>query len=69
VGRACHGLTAKLGSQPFFFGENATELDVLVCGHIQALWRDDCLPNVFLLPVIQQYKGLMDLSQRINTLQ
>ncbi|GFR26656.1 metaxin-2 [Trichonephila clavata] len=65
VDNCCYALSERLGTQKFFFGENPTELDAIVFGHLFAILTTP-LPDNRMCTILREYQNLVDLCQRID---
>ncbi|XP_018328837.1 metaxin-2 isoform X2 [Agrilus planipennis] len=68
VERCCESLSIRLQKQesPYFFGNQPTELDALVFGHLFAIITTP-LPNSHLANIVKNFPLLIDLAKRIET--
>ncbi|XP_055908171.1 metaxin-2 [Eupeodes corollae] len=67
VVKCCETLTSKLeeSTGPFFFGDEPTELDAIIFGHLFTILTTT-LPNNKLAQSIQGFKKLVDFCQNID---
>ncbi|XP_074652626.1 metaxin-2-like isoform X2 [Tubulanus polymorphus] len=65
VKTCCSALAEKLGEQDFFFGNNPTELDAVMFGHIFTLLTAE-LPSPRMAEIISQFVTLNAFCQRVE---
>ncbi|XP_063984550.1 metaxin-2-like isoform X2 [Diachasmimorpha longicaudata] len=67
VKMCCTALSERLDGKPYFYGDNPSELDALVYGHIHAILRSEAVPSLQgLVRVIRGYPNLIDLCKRLE---
>ncbi|XP_055493886.1 metaxin-2 isoform X2 [Leucoraja erinacea] len=65
VDRCCQALSQRLGSQPYFFTQQPTELDALVFGHLFTILTTQ-LTNDALGEKVKNYENLIKFCRRIE---
>ncbi|KAK3085877.1 hypothetical protein FSP39_009965 [Pinctada imbricata] len=65
VRSCCQALSERLGDQDYFFGDQPTELDALVFGHLFALLTTE-LPDVSTPTIIRKFPNLLDFVKLVE---
>ncbi|KAM3863164.1 metaxin-2 [Diretmus argenteus] len=65
VSQCCQALSQRLGTQPFFFNKQPTELDALVFGHLFTILTTR-LTSTELAERIKSYSNLLSFCRRIE---
>ncbi|XP_058825489.1 metaxin-2-like [Topomyia yanbarensis] len=65
VDKLCHTLSMRLDNQTYFYGDNPTELDALVFGHLFSIFTLR-LPNDVLAVTINKYRNLTQFCENIE---
>ncbi|KAK7092809.1 metaxin-2-like isoform X2 [Littorina saxatilis] len=65
VRTCCQALSERLDEQPYFFGDNPTELDALVFGHLYTLLTTS-LPEGPFAEIVQKFPNLAAFCKRID---
>ncbi|OUC46674.1 hypothetical protein D917_07547, partial [Trichinella nativa] len=59
---ACECLSTKLGANPYFSGNNPTEIDALIFGHLYTLLTTS-LPNVAIGDILKKFPNLLEYCE------
>ncbi|XP_047402661.1 metaxin-2 isoform X2 [Sciurus carolinensis] len=65
VDQCCQALSQRLGTQPYFFNKQPTELDALVFGHLYTILTTQ-LTNDELSEKVKNYSNLLAFCRRIE---
>ncbi|XP_074071744.1 metaxin-2 isoform X3 [Macrotis lagotis] len=65
VDQCCQALSQRLGTQPYFFNKQPTELDALVFGHLFTILTTQ-LTNDELREKVKNYSNLLNFCRRIE---
>ncbi|XP_007542598.1 metaxin-2 isoform X1 [Poecilia formosa] len=65
VNQCCQALSQRLGTQPYFFNKQATELDALVFGHLFTILTTR-LTSTELAERVKSYSNLLSFCRRIE---
>ncbi|XP_016408552.1 metaxin-2-like [Sinocyclocheilus rhinocerous] len=65
VSQCCQALSQRLGTQPYFFNKQPTELDALVFGHLFTILTTQ-LTNDELAEKVKSYTNLLSFCHRIE---
>ncbi|XP_028662073.1 metaxin-2 [Erpetoichthys calabaricus] len=65
VSQCCQALSQRLGTQPYFFNKQPTELDALVFGHLFTILTTE-LTSDALAERVKNYSNLLSFCQRIE---
>ncbi|ELW64130.1 Metaxin-2 [Tupaia chinensis] len=65
VDQCCQALSQRLGTQPYFFNKQPTELDALVFGHLYTILTTQ-LTNDELCKTVKTYTNLLSFCRRIE---
>lgn len=65
VETCCNALSERLGDKPFYFGDNPTELDALVFGHVFSILTTP-LPNNKFAAILRGYSNIIQLCKLIE---
>lgn len=65
VDQCCHALSQRLGTQPYFFNKQPTELDALVFGHLFTILTTQLITDE-LSEKVKNYSNLTAFCRRIE---